>query len=350
MPIKRGTIVEFIGAAHDTHHLFKERQIKEFFDKYGLQVGDQGKIWEGYRGSWIRITWTRRDGTKAHRVSMRSGNFKIIEEPEKSDSDSDSVPELESNEDPVVDSPPVASQETMINSLRVILKSVRAENRELKEQVDCLNAQINVTRAQSDQEIIELHELAASRADQIDGLLSELDIIKLSHGEMSVELEKINQDLWEQQEDATRRWLEDPDNYVRIPFSRFKSGQTSATDTKSSDVCDEWARDQITALTKAMSNQAQIGDTQQKVIQNLKSKLDEIVLHESQTNELSAFCCQALKVNGMIVGKDDNERIVNKDTQDKAARWLQDISKKYLIKKRECDELGDWVVPEVGSG
>ncbi len=99
MHLKRGTIVEFIGAAHETHLRFQEEQIKDFFDRYGLQVGDKGKIWEGYRGSWIRITWTRQDGTKSHCVPMRSGNFKVIEEVNTDlDSASDSMPELESNE------------------------------------------------------------------------------------------------------------------------------------------------------------------------------------------------------------------------------------------------------------
>jgi hypothetical protein len=99
MHLKRGTIVEFIGAAHETHLRFQEQQIKDFFDRYGLQVGDKGKIWEGYRGSWIRITWTRQDGTKSHCVPMRSGNFKVIEEVNTDlDSASDSMPELESNE------------------------------------------------------------------------------------------------------------------------------------------------------------------------------------------------------------------------------------------------------------
>jgi len=99
MHLKRGTIVEFVGAAHDAHRHFQERQVKDFFDKYGLQVGDKGKIWKGYRGSWISITWTLQNGTRQS-VPMRSGNFKVVTAEAKTDSgsDSDSVPELESDE------------------------------------------------------------------------------------------------------------------------------------------------------------------------------------------------------------------------------------------------------------
>jgi len=382
MPLKRGTIVEFVGAVHESHHLFKEHQFKDFFDKYGLQVGDQGKIWEGYRGSWIRITWTRQDGTKAHRVPMRSGNFKVVDEPDKSDSDSDSVPELESNEEPVVDSPPVATQENMINSLRTILKSVRAENRELKEEVNGLNTHINITYAARGQEIIELHELAASRADQIDGLLGELDIIKRSHATLSGDLEESKLSLWELQESSRELGKENrelqltifnspaPSSWLGSPAAKIKKLEAAllspvtaavaqkyglveaigegATDTKPSDVCDEWARDQIGNITRAMSKSASINDSQQKVLQNLKSKLDEVTLKESQTNDLSAFCCQALKVNGMIVG--EANMIVDKDAQDKAAIALQDVAQEYLTNKRAQDEFGEWVVPEVGSG
>ena len=170
MPIKRGTIVEFIGTelTPDSPQYavdYKKRILKEFFDKHGLQVGDQGKIWEGYRGSWVRITWALQDGTTAWRVPMRSGNFKVVQEV-KSDSDSDSVPELEPElaaalDDRLgdarrVEASVIHSKQKLIDDLRFILSQTRMEN-----------AELNVLCEQNKEEIMGLHDLATMRANQV---------------------------------------------------------------------------------------------------------------------------------------------------------------------------------------
>jgi hypothetical protein len=250
---------------------------------------------------------------------MRTDNFKIVPE-FKSDSDSDSVPELESNDEPVDDlmqfntNPLVSPTSNIIESLRKILKQTRLENEELNVALKAERnnrSELCALYDNAKEEIMGLHDLAASRANQIDGLIGENDRLQQKHN-LAV-------------------------HEVRVLRS----------DTKPSGVCDIWAREQIEALTKAISSQAQICDTQQKVVQNLKFQLDEVNLHGSQTNELAAACFDCLKLNGMIVGEGDTVRMVDKDKQDKATLVLQDVVQHYLNKKRDDAE---WVVPEIGSG
>lgn len=63
MHIKRGTLVEFIG---------KEAQF--YKNKYGVQLGDKGKVVSAKRG-WVRITWTLQNNLKAVSVPMRLNHF-----------------------------------------------------------------------------------------------------------------------------------------------------------------------------------------------------------------------------------------------------------------------------------
>ena len=369
MPIKRGTIVEFIGTelTPDSPQYavdYKKRILKEFFDKHGLQPGDRAKIWEGYRGSWIRITWTLQDGTTAYRVPMRSGNFKVVGHPSNI-SDNESLPDLESEDDSVPELQPelaaaldarlgdarrvdcfesdgTIAPQKLIEDLRKILKQTRAENEELK------------TLCQKNkEEIIGLDTIAAMRADQMDGDRLYIDQMALENEElrkknMLLGCEHFSFDGATTMEKVQENYNQLKSTIREITLKSFPAVPIQPVVKVSDELRDTCARDQIKTLTKAMSDQALISDAQQKILKNLKSKLDQVNLHGSQTNELAIGCLDCLKLNGMVVGEGDTMRMVDKDKQDKAAIALQDVAQEYLVKKRE-DE-GDWVVPEIGSG
>jgi len=60
MPIPRGTEVKFVGwTSDDTCALYKFGLTNsEYFDKYGLRVGDRGKVSDEYHIGRVNILWT----------------------------------------------------------------------------------------------------------------------------------------------------------------------------------------------------------------------------------------------------------------------------------------------------
>lgn len=357
MPIKRGTIVEFIGTelTPDSPQYavdYKKRILKEFFDKYGLQPGDRAKIWEGYRGSWIRITWTLQDGTTAYRVPMRSGNFKVAGHP-SNNSDNGTISDLESEDDSVPELQPelaaaldarlgdarrvdcfesdgTIAPQKLIEDLRKILKQTRAENEELK----AANIQNMTLYDARGQEIKDLHDLANSRADQIDGLLHELDIAK-RRVEVCDYLTEENRKL---QDVAWHTEVQ-----CESQTEKIKKLEAPA------EVQDGWARDQIGNLTRAMSENVIITDAQQKIIQNLKTKLDDVETKESNTNELANYVHKLLefRTGDLMELKDKMTKAIDDKKRSDATIVLQNVAEDYLTNKRLRDE---WVVPDIGSG
>ncbi len=237
---------------------------------------------------------------------------------------------------------------------------------------------------ESKEEIMGLHELATMRAVKIEelkeknlSLINENTRLQLSH-----ELTLQEMDCITGPNTTPCEWETEKIKELEATFKTYQNelmeydsccSQTTAMDsdyvnTQTHEICDTWAREQIKELTNAIGNQALICDAQQKVIQNLKTKLDvveleemktnrfaqnlkamidEVNLHESQTNELAGACFNCLKINGMIVDQDDNHLIVDKDEQDKACQVLEEVAKEYLTKKHIKKQ---WVVPEIGSG
>ena len=92
MPIKRGTKVVYTGSNTLGGDLesgnvgwWRDKQVKYYYDKYGLEIGNKGKTCGGYSGGWVRVTWTLSDGSKVSSVPMRSEHF----------SEADDIPQSE---------------------------------------------------------------------------------------------------------------------------------------------------------------------------------------------------------------------------------------------------------------
>lgn len=328
MPIKRGTIVEFIGAAHGNSSNWNEKQDLEFFDKYGIRVGDKGKIWEGYRGSWIRITWTRQDGTKAPCVPMRSGNFKVL----NPDYDSDSVPELESNEvepsatpAPQRNSPSETSssvmfgfdspqsvkrqpecdvrsksfEHTLTNRCHKI-QSLQRENAKLKKDNTWLNEHTD--------EI--LHQQAKSR------MMMELKDKR--NCELIDEVAELHEKLFElqcgvqQSNDYKSNFPTATEANAIYPTEYDAWGPNEPVDLPLEEQnWDDWALE----IQSKLSANKLLTDVQQSILTNLAETMTGV-----------------------------KTRLEALESKDNAALCVQSVAKDYLINKREAAE---WVVPEM---
>ena len=89
MTITRGTLVEYWGSrgmpygdeATGTRADLKalEEQDAHYLSKYGLTLGDIGKVMRSKSG-WVYVTWTLSNGDKATSVPMRSSNIKLLDD------------------------------------------------------------------------------------------------------------------------------------------------------------------------------------------------------------------------------------------------------------------------------
>jgi len=109
MSVKRGTSIMFIAAAHTGRGVWEDpkfeeerkKQAKHYLEKYNIKVGDKGKACGGFRNGWVRVSFNTENGHIV--VPLRNEHFRIcnnIVPEQSSDTDSDDVPELESNEEP----------------------------------------------------------------------------------------------------------------------------------------------------------------------------------------------------------------------------------------------------------
>jgi len=148
---------------------------------------------------------------------IHSEKIKVADQPEKYDFDADNYPKLESNDDPVIYSSPTATQDNKMNALRTILRSVRAENISLKKYpqdniIDALRTILKFVRAENYalknndayMDIMQLQHIAASRADQIDGLLQELDVCKHYNSKLQSEIIGLNKNMTDAVNDKKR--------------------------------------------------------------------------------------------------------------------------------------------------
>lgn len=329
--LKRGTIVEFIGAAHADNLHFHERQVAEFFEKYGLQVGDKGKIWEGYRGSWIRITWTLQDGTTAYRVPMRSGNFKVVtaKTESESESDSDSVPELESNEvDKSVTPSPLRNSK--LESSSSVMFGFDSPTKE--------RSTSTVERSHGDDELsMSFERTLTNRCVKVQSLQRENSKLKKEatwlHDQVyKVEHREVKSRAMMEMKDRRNEELVNQIAMMRQQLDHYENGWTTPTNYDENkgfmmedqsvlpmeeQNWDDWAM----GIQSKVSTNMMFTEAQQSVLTNLARSMDDV--------------------------KARLDTIDHKVRKDKATVCLQSVAKNYLANKREDAE---WVVPDIGSG
>lgn len=174
MTITRGTLVEYWGRwgmpygdeATGTRTDLKalEEQDAHYLSKYGLTLGDIGKVMRSKSG-WVYVTWTLSNGDKATSVPMRSSNIKLLDD----DTWIDEVVDNERDKMVVI----IEEQNKTIEALNSRLDFTQAIM-DIKDRVivDLREQVANTEFATQDEEPTLLEEVAEMR-DAIDALKKE---------------------------------------------------------------------------------------------------------------------------------------------------------------------------------